>query len=54
MISHQIVIRAITGSTTRSGELVVFNSKTKALLLMFLKMAPAVGVEPTTNRLTVT
>ena len=30
MISHQIVIRAITGSTTRSGELVVFNSKTKA------------------------
>jgi broad specificity phosphatase PhoE len=31
MISHQVVIRAITGSTTRSGELVVFNSKTKAL-----------------------
>ena len=30
MISHQIVIRAITGSTTRSGELVVFNTKTKA------------------------
>ena len=30
MISHQVVIRAITGSTTRSGELVVFNSKTKA------------------------
>lgn len=30
MISHQIVIRAITGSTTRSGEFVVFNSKTKA------------------------
>jgi phosphohistidine phosphatase SixA len=30
MISHQIVIRAITGSTTQSGELVVFNSKTMA------------------------
>jgi len=30
MISHQIVIRTITGSNTRSGELVIFNSKTKA------------------------
>ena len=30
MISHQIVIRTITGSTTRSGELVIFNTKTKA------------------------
>ena len=30
MVSHQIVIRTITGSSTRSGELVVFNTKTKA------------------------
>lgn len=30
MITHQIVIRTITGSTTRSGELVIFNTKTKA------------------------
>ena len=30
MITHQVVIQAVTGSSTRSGELVVFNSATKA------------------------
>ena len=36
MITHQVVIRAITGSSSRSGEFVAFNTKTKASINVIL------------------
>ena len=36
MITHQVVIRAITGSSSRSGEFIAFNTKTKASINVIL------------------
>jgi len=36
MVTHQVVISAITGSTSRSGELIAFNTKTKASINVIL------------------